>query len=124
MKHCCHSDNNKPTHGSQSSTQPGVPEVIHDLMRWWDLAKARAAEQAKMVPHLSRHACSTLRRRMLGSHLAFALAQQPHESVHFLRPPPSNFSSQDDEPSSGAGTHKLRAGPLLSSTCRNQNCAI
>ena len=101
MKHSRHSDNNKPTNGSQSSSQPGVSEVIHDLMRWWDLTispprgphvqQGRAAEQAKMVPHLSRHVCSTLRRRMLGSHFALALASNRTKvfTSHDHRPPTS-----------------------------------
>ena len=90
MKHSRHSDNNKPTYGRQSSSQPGLPEVIHDLIRWWDLTITRAAEQAKMVPHLSRHASQNA-----GFTPRFGTRQQPHESVHFLRQPPLSQCNGD-----------------------------
>ena len=52
-------------------TSPSAPPG--DLTSNREEAKARAAEQAKM-PHRSRQACSALRRRMVGSDLALALA--------------------------------------------------
>ena len=62
-------------------------------------AKVRAAEQAKIVP-LCRHACSALRRKMMGSDLALALTSNRTKVL-------TSCYHRPDETGSGVVTHKL-----------------